>query len=446
MNVDDFLQRDLNRRQFLGRSAQNAAGVAAGIVGLAGAAALAKTALSERVRIAVVGVRNQGKTLASGFASLPEAQVVTLCDVDDNVMPAAIQAVQKTQGTTPKIERDFRRVLDDPKTDAVVVATPDHWHAVMTVLACQAGKDVYLETPVSHCGAEGMWMIEAARKQQRIVGVGLQQRSGSHFQSAIQLLHSGQLGRVTLAKAWFVQKRQPLATSGPSEPPAGVDYDLWLGPCAERPFESHRFHYQWRWYWDHGLGDLGVWGSQLLDIARWGLDVTWPQRVAAFGGKRMLDDDTETPDSLQAQFDFGDKSIVWEHRTWSNHAPEGRTAAVAFFAERGMLVVDRGGWKVYDSAEPITSDTSEQSLPHLADFVNSVKSRRAPLADLETGHVAAGLCHLANLSCRLNRELTIDATTGNPLDTDIHSLWTPVYRNPWDVLPEQPTNTTAQFL
>lgn len=422
MNVDDLLKPDLNRRQFLGRSAQNAAGVAAGMVGLSGAAALAKGAASERVRLAVIGVRNQGKALASGFASLSDASVVTLCDVDENLLPAAVQAVQKVQVTTPKTERDFRRVLDDPKVDAVVIATPDHWHAPMTALACEAGKDVYVETPACHFGGEASRMIEVARSNQRIVAVGLPQRSGQHFQSAIRLVQSGQLGQVTLAKAWFVQRRQPLAPALPIEPPAGVDFESWLGSAPQRQFLANRFHFHWRWFWDHGSGELGAWGSQLLDVARWGLDVAWPQRVASTNGRRVIADEAETPDALHVQFDCGDKTVIWEHRTWSNHAPEGRTAAVAFFGERGTLVVDRGGWKVYDSKEPQTSDSSEFALSHLGDFVAAVKERRSPIADLETGTVSAGWGQLAAISHRLGREVLVDAT-GQPINDDALALW-----------------------
>lgn len=422
MNVEEFQKRDLNRRQFLGRSAQNAAGVAAGMVGLAGATALAKGAASERVRLAVIGVRNQGKALASGFASLPDASVVTLCDVDENLLPAAVQAVQKVQGTTPKTERDFRKVLDDPKVDAVVIATPDHWHAAMTELACEADKDVYVETPVCHFGDEAARMIEAARSNHRIVASGLSQRSGQHFQSAIRLVQSGQLGQVTLAKAWFVQRRQPLAPALPVEPPAGVDFESWLGPAPQRPFLSNRFHFHWRWFWDHGHGELGAWGSQLLDVARWGLDATWPRRVAATNGRRVIADEAQTPDSLNVQFDCGDKTVLWEHRTWSNHAPEGRTAAVAFFGERGTLVVDRGGWKVYDSKESLTSDSSELALPHLADFIAAVKERRTPTADLETGTISAGWGQLAAISHRLGREVLVDPA-GQPIGSDALALW-----------------------
>jgi predicted dehydrogenase len=425
MNVEDFLKRDLNRRQFLGRSAQNAAGVAAGMVGLAGAAVLAQGSAAEHVPVAVVGVRNQGKALASGFASLPNANVVTLCDIDENVLPAAVQAVQTAQGTTPRIERDFRSVLDDPRVAAVVIATPDHWHARMTTLACEAGKDVYVETPVCHRGGEAAAMIAAARKHQRIVAVGLPQRSGAHFQSAIRLVQSGQLGKVTLAKAWFVQRRQPLTSSVSSEPPVGVDFPSWLGPAPQRAFLSNRFHYHWRWFWDHGTGELGAWGSQLLDVARWGLEVAWPQRVCATSGQRVIVDEAETPDALQVQFDCGDKTVIWEHRTWSNHAPEGRTAAVAFYGERGTLVVDRGGWKVYDSKEPLASDASELAVPHLADFILAVQERRVPIADLATGTVSAGWGQLAAISHRLGRELTINAN-GQPASDDALALWRPV--------------------
>jgi predicted dehydrogenase len=424
MNVNDFLKRDLNRRQFLGRSAQNAAGVAAGMVGLAGAASLAEGTSAERVHVAVVGVRNQGKALASGFASLPDANVVTLCDVDENVLPAAIAAVQNAQGTAPKIERDFRRVLDDPRVDAVVIATPDHWHARMTMWACEAGKDVYVETPACHSGGEAAAMIEAARKHQRIVAVGLPQRSGLHFQSAIRLVQSGQLGQVNLAKAWFVQRRQPLSPATASDPPPGVDFASWLGPAPQRPFLANRFHYHWRWFWDHGTGELGAWGSQLLDVARWGLEVTWPQRVSATTGQRVLADGAETPDALQVQFACGDKSVIWEHRAWSNHAPEGRTAAVAFYGECGTLVVDRGGWKVYDSKEPLTSESSELAVPHLADFITSVKDRDAPVADLETGLVSAGWGQLAAISHRVGHEVSV-SSTGAPLGDDALALWRP---------------------
>jgi predicted dehydrogenase len=425
MNVDDFLQRDLSRRQFLGRSAQKlSVGMAAGMVGLAGAASLAKDVPSERVGIGVIGVRNQGKALASGFARRPDAQVVSLCDVDEAVLAAAAQVVQHAQASAPRLERDFRQLLDDPQVDAVVIATPDHWHARMTELACAAGKDVYLETPVCHFGAEAEGMLAAAREHQRIVAAGLPHRSAVHFQSAIRLLHSGQLGKVAMARAWFVQRRQPLSSVSSHEVPAGVNFEAWLGPAPRRAFSANRFHFHWRWFWDYGSGELGVWGSQLLDVARWGLRQEWPQRVCATSQRRILDDDAETPDSLHVQFHCGDQTVIWEHRAWSNHAPEGRTAAVAFLAERGTLVVDRGGWKVYDCKEPLVSEASELLMPHLADFIACVKERRTPVADLTIGAVSAGWGQLATTAHRLGREIRVN-DFGKPLGEDTSQFWNP---------------------
>ena len=224
-------------------------------------------------------------------------------------------------------------------------------------------------------------MLDTARRTQRIVQVGLQQRSSAHFQSAIRLIHSGKLGKVASAKAWFVQKRQPLMASATSEPPAGIDFNSWLGPAPEQPFAVHRFHYHWRWCWEYGSGDLGLWGSQFLDIARWGLNASWPQRVAASGSNLVLQGATETPDSMHVLFDCGDQTISWEHRTWSNHAPEGRTAGVAFYGERGTLVVDRGGWKVYDCSEQLTSDSGESSRSHLSEFLDSIELFRRKQLD-----------------------------------------------------------------
>ena len=391
MNVDDFLKRAVNRRQFLGSSAKNAAGVAAGMVALAGATAVAgsKSTPGERVRVATIGVRNQGKTLTAHLAGLPDVDVVALCDVDESLRPAATSAATDVHGKSPRWESDFRRILDDRTIDAVVIATPDHWHAPMTILACQAGKDVYVEKPVSHNVREGQQMVAAARRSGRVVQSGLQQRSGTHFQSAVDFVRSGKLGAVHLAKAWTVHRRKPIGRKRDSVPPDGVDYDLWLGPAPLRAFNANRFHYNWHWFWDYGTGELGNWGTHMLDVARWGLGVGLPTRISASGGRFHFDDDQETPDTLVVQYAYPRATIVWEHRLWSTHGVEGRSAAAAFYGEAGTLVVDRGGWKVYDLAETIASDSSEQPIAHLRNFVDCIKNRSRPAADIETGHVSS---------------------------------------------------------
>jgi predicted dehydrogenase len=407
----------INRREFLGSSAANAAGVAAGMVGLVGGISLAQGSPSERVRVAVVGVRNQGRTLAAHLAALPDAEVVAICDVDENQFAAATKMVKEASGRLPRIERDFRRLLDDPSLDALVIATPDHWHAAMTIAACEAGKDVYVETPVSHTLTEAAEMLTVARRQGRVVQTGLAQRSGSHFRTAIEFVRSGKLGAVHLAKAWTVHQRKSIGHKADSPVPPGVDYSAWLGAASPREFNSNRFHHHWQWFWDYGSGELGHWGVHLLDVARWGLDVDWPVYVTASGGKLHFQDDQETPDTLFAQYQFAGKVITWEHRQWSPHGQEGRSAAVAFCGERGTLIVDRGGWKVYglkDDQSQLTSGPSSFLEPHLRNFIDCVKSRSTPVADLETGYVSSGLCHLGNMAYRAGHRLSFPPESQTP--------------------------------
>ena len=409
MNTDDSKRREVNRRQFLGRSAQQ---VAVGVVGLSATAASAMHSRSanDRVSIGVIGVRNQGKLLAGELAALKDVEIRSICDVDETQFAPTIHAVTELGRAAPSTERDFRRLLDDPTIDAVVIATPDHWHAEMTNLACQAGKDVYIESPSTHFVAEGISMIQSAMKSGRVVQVGLQQRSGSHFQSAVEFLHSGRLGNVQLAKAWIVHRRKSIGHKIDCDAPQNVDYTQWLGPAPFHAFNPNRFHFNWRWFWDYGGGELAHWGVHMLDVARWGLGVDYPSRVSAVGGKYAFDDDQETPDTLAVQYAFHKKTILWEHRLWSSHGIEGRSSGVSFHGEQGTLVVDRGGWKVYDHRENVTADASDLLATHLRNFIDGIKSRQSLAADLRTGHISSTLCHLGNLAYRLGREITFDST------------------------------------
>ena len=422
----------LSRREFLGSSALNAASVAAGVVGLTGAAAAASGGPNEMVRVGVIGVRNQGKTLATTFAGLPQVQVAALCDVDADLLPGIGRAVESIQGTTPKFEGDFRRLLENPSIDAIAIAAPDHWHALMTVLACQAGKDVYVESPVSHSLLEGPAMRVVAEAEDRVVQSGLQQRSGSHFRSAIEFLHSGRLGAVHLAKAWTVHQRKTIGYRKDTVSPPGVNYDLWLGPAPLAAFNPNRFHYNWHWFWDYGSGELGNWGVHLLDVARWGLQVELPAQVAATGGKHYFQDDQQTPDTLHVNYAYPGCTITWEHRLWSPHGQEGRSAAVAFYGDRGTLIVDRGGWKVYGQRDALAAEPGDLLGPHLQDFIDCVRTRRRPAADLSVGMTSSALCHLGNMAYRLGRNLQVDPSKGTvDLSQSERGLVTCGYRAPW---------------
>jgi predicted dehydrogenase len=432
MDIHEFLDRDINRRRFLGQGAAGAAGMAASAVGIGQASA--SDSRSQQVRLGVIGVRSQGKALALAAAESPGVRVVSVCDVDESLRGRAAEAVTEVQHAQPRQVGDFRRMLDDPEVDAVVIATPDHWHALMTILACQAGKDVYVEKPISLTITEGEAMLAAADRHDRVVQCGLQQRSGEHFRSAIALVHGGEIGRVRLAKAWSVHRRQSIGLKTDGTPPAGVDYDLWLGPAPERAFNANRFHYHWRWNWDFGTGELGNWGAHLLDVARWGLQVDFPERVAASGGRLYFDDDQQTPDTLNVTYSFADATIVWEHRLWTQHGNEGRSAAVAFYGDQGTLVVDRSGWKIYDRSDSLTARASELKQAHLLDFTRAVRTRRSPSCDLETGHISSALCHLGNIAYRVGHEVAFDPQQQRFLNDDAaDALLTRTYRSPWEL-------------
>lgn len=405
MSNDSRNRTAVSRRQFLGRSAQ---GVAAGVVGLS-TAAKASHSPNERLGIGIVGVRNQGKLLAGELARFADVDVRALCDVDETQIAPAIHAVTEAGRTAPSVQSDFRRLLDDSSINAVVIATPDHWHASMTELASAAGKDVYVESPSTHFVGEGPAMIRAAERTGRIVQVGLQQRSGLHFQSAVDFVQSGRLGNVNLAKAWIVHRRKSIGRKLDCEAPLHANYTEWLGPAPERDFNPNRFHFNWRWFWDYGGGELSHWGVHMLDVARWGLGVDFPERVSAVGGKFSFDDDQETPDMLAVQYAFAKKSILWEHRLFSSHGIDGRSSGVSFHGDEGTLVVDRGGWKVYDNRETVTADASDLLTTHLRNFVDCVKSRQTVASDLTVGHISSSLCHLGNIAYRLGREVRLQS-------------------------------------
>lgn len=437
----------INRRQFLGNSARNAAGVAAGMAaGVVpwGDEAAANSTRDGQVRVGVIGLRSQGRLLAFELARFADVRVESLCDVDLGQLSVAARQVAEIQsGESPRLETDFRRLLEDQRIDAVVVATPDHWHALMAAHAMAAGKDVYLEAPVTHSLEEGTRLAELSRQTGRIVQGGLPQRSGTHFQKAIEFVRNGGLGQVHLARAWTVHQKKSIGVKGDCAPPAEVDYDLWLGPAPLRPFQPNRFHQNWRAFWDYGCGELGNWGVQMLDIARWGLGAEYPLQVSAAGGKFHFRDDQQTPDTLSVHYSFLDATIVWEHRLWSSDAPEGRSTAAAFHGDQGTLIVDRGGWKVYGGAGAAGSVEDDLPVRHLRNFVDCIKSRAMPNASLDVAVPSSTLCHLGCLAYRLSRSLNVDPQSGMPRnDPSADRLAKASYRTPWS-WPRLPEHDSA---
>ena len=285
------------------------------------------------MRIAVIGLRNRGLDHAKMFAANPHAEVVAVCDVDDAMFAKPVKAVEAATGKSPRVEKDFRRLLDDKSIDAVTIATPDHWHALLTVLACQAGKDVYVEKPASYNVVEGRRMVEAARKYDRVVQLGTQQRSTPHVQEAIEHVRSGALGKVSMAKAWCHQKRVNIGHGQPARP-AGRRLRDVAGARTDRPYYSNRLHYNWHWFWHWGTGELGNNGIHGVDVARWGLGVDAPLTVSSAGGKFFSTTIRKTPDTQIATWEFPHSCLVCEHRIWSDHPPEGSLSAWHFWATR----------------------------------------------------------------------------------------------------------------
>jgi predicted dehydrogenase len=403
----------IDRRAFLG---------ATGAAVLGPMARPSAAGSNERVRLAVIGVRGRGKEIATEFARQEGAEVVAVCDVDDAALPGAVKAVEKAGGKPPRTEKDFRRLLDDKQIDAVAIATPDHWHALLTVLACQAGKDVYCEKPASHNLVEGRRMVEASRKYKRVVQLGTQRRSMPHVKDAIAFVQSGSIGKVGLARAWIHQKRKPIGHGTPGPVPEGVDYAMWQGPAPDRPFMSNHFHYNWHWFWNWGTGEVGNNGIHGLDVARWGLGVDAPVRVTSGGGKYVFDDDQEVPDTQVATWEFPGCAIEWEHRMWSTHGLEGSGFGIAFYGDKGTVILDENKWRLADGGSEGGTQTGGQSA-HVKNFLECIKSRNAPNADIEIGHLSTRLCHLANIAHRTGRKLAFDAATETfPGDAEANKL------------------------
>jgi predicted dehydrogenase len=403
---------DRTRRSFLKRTAAASAGAAAwawtGGINAAGA--------NERPTVGVIGCGGRGAGLAEAFAAISD--IAWVCDPDESRRGPVQKKVRAAHSAA-----DLRRVLDDPAVDAVVVATPEHWHVPAAILACDAGKHVYVEKPCSHNVREGRLLVEAARRSSRVVQHGTQSRSDPFIAGAIQMLREGVIGDVLVAKAWDIQRRVDIGRCTPSDPPPGVDYDMWVGPAEFVPFQTNRFHYHWHWWYNFGAGGLGGDGPHEIDYARWGLGVeTHPTTVAGLGGKYYFDDDQEFPDTGTVVFEYpGDgkvgqrKQFIFELRVWSTNYPYNVDSGVEFYGTKGkMFLSKRGKLQVLDEGnQPVEARpvNPPKLLGHQADFLDAIKSGRPPNAEIEIGHLSATLVHLGNLAIRLGRSLRFEPST-----------------------------------
>ena len=422
------------------------------ILAAAGSAApafLSGASVNERLTVGMMGFRGRGRGLLNGFAEMPDVTVKTICDVDQRLFDRGVSEVSDRQGRAPGVETDFRRLLDDPDIDIVVMGTPTHWHAIPTVLACQAGKHVYVEKPAGHNIAEGRAMLDAARKHDRVVQVGIQSRSGTNYEEACEYIRSGALGKVAFAKGWESARQRGIGYP-PDEPvPDGVDYEMWLGPAPKRPFNRNRFHGSWRWFFDYGAGDLGNDGVHRVDYARRGLAAgfeamgktlpDWPTAVSAAGGKLFFDDAQEWPDTLVVTWDYPGATLMYEMRNWQPNPIDGEAEGAAVYGENGYVVIGNGSWRAFDENHRIVargaSTKNDDDARHKRDMLKAIRDGGRPACDIEIGHCASGLVHLGNIAWRTDRKLRFDPETETFGDDEANRMLGRKYRKPW-ILPD----------
>ena len=350
------------------------------------------------------------------------------------------QPVNEIAGQAPQAVSDFRRVLDDKAVDALVIATPDHWHAPATILGCAAGKHVYCEKPAAHNPQEGEWMVAAARKYKRVVQLGTQRRSMPGYREAIEKLHAGAIGETLFAQSWYNNPRPSIGRHKLGTPPAWLDYALWQGPAPERPYREYPaisdnpFHYHWHWVWHWGTGELGNNGVHWIDMCRWGLNVDYPTRVNSTGGHYRYDDDQETPDTSIVTMEFGKKAINWEGCSWSRRNP-GPGYEAGFFGTEGTMTLSGGGYHIYDpKGKEIAKGSGPSSdVEHTENFLAAIRNGTKLNAEIEEGYKSTLLCLLGNISQRVGRTLNIDPDTHRPLnDAEAMALWHREYRPGWE--------------
>jgi predicted dehydrogenase len=407
----------LNRREFLGTSAVAAAGLAAPL----SLASEKRIAANDKVAVALIGCGGMGRANLHDFMRVPEVDIVGVCDVDPAHTRDALQDIKKAGRPTEhvKVETDFRNVVDRKDLDAVIVATPDHWHAYIMIAACANNKDVYCEKPISHNIVEGRAMVTAARRNKRVVQIGTQQRSGQHFKDAVAYVQSGKLGDIYLCRTWITNEsppdQLPNAQDGGSPPP-GVDYDFWLGPAPKRPFNKNRFHHNFRWFFDYGNGLCNDWGVHLNDVILWAMKVQAPLAVFAPGGKYDMKDNSDTPDTLDVHYQYpGFTHLYTVRRSLYHYGTPHRDHGMEFHGSKGILTLDRGGWVVYpegDREHPEKHGSSEQHFAHVQNFLHCMRHRDDKTAsDIEDMHRATTTAHLANIAYRVKRRVYWDPET-----------------------------------
>jgi len=433
----------IDRRRFI----REGGAAALGLSVLGRAAPLRAVQASDRVVVAIMGVNSRGNELAKAFARAG-ADVAFICDVDSRAAEKTVADVRELQDGRPRGIGDFRRALDDPAVDALVIAAPDHWHTPAALMGLQAGKHVYVEKPCGHNPREGELLVEAQTRHARVVQMGVQQRSAPESIAAVQQIRDGVIGKPYYARAWYANTRESIGRGKPAAVPSWLDYELWQGPAPRTPYRDNVVHYNWHWFWRWGTGEICNNGTHELDVCRWALGVDFPSKVTSGGGRYHFEDDWECPDTQVVSFEFGSgATIAWEGRSCNGRPIEGRDRGASIHGTGGTVVIDRSGYVIFDNenneiTRRVRNDAGDAldtrgggSLTdlHVANFLEAIRGTAAAAAPIAEGHKTQLLCHLGNIAQRTEGALRCDPRTGRIRDNrNAAQLWSREYQPGWE--------------
>lgn len=405
---------------------------------------------NEKIAVAAMGVNSRGLVVAQNFASQTNCEVLHICDVDSRAAKICIDEVSKIQKQKPKDTPDFRKALEDKDVDVLIVTAPDHWHAPAGLLACAAGKHVYLEKPCSHNPKEGEMLVQSAKKYNRVMQMGNQRRSWPNVAQAIKELHAGVIGRPYYAKTWYTNNRLSIGIGKKVTVPSWLNFDLWQGPAPRMPFQDNLIHYNWHWFWHWGTGEALNNGTHMVDLARWGLGVDFPSKVNSSGGRYRYQDDWETPDTQLISMEFANKSLItWEGRSCNGKLDEENSVGVLFYAENGSMLIGSGNaYKIFDlknklikevkndfEIDPRNLQNPSQQLDalHIQNLFDGIRKGTPLISDIDGGYKSTLLMQLGNIAQRTGRTLNIDSNNGHIVNDDnAMKYWSRSYEPGWE--------------